>query len=286
MVFVISGLGGLPSRFGAECAGVEFYQPLSPVAHAIATDIRDVPRPIVYANFAGMGPLDPSGIQVAAGRPVRGQNADDVMVFRDELPIKAIESALRASNVLLLNKEARLWPKYVGVNTMTQPRYEYLRSHAAEHGFTLINRHFIRGNFSETVEVWMKPYASVTVTLKYASYDTWLDQTTSMSIAHPTVKHFEAFRLIVDVYVANPQLTEFAPPFSVRLLNEAGRESARTSVTQFGLNHLCFDFSGNAGVYSLVSEKTFSTPSDARQFFAQYESTALEKGSCKEETQP
>src|SRR5262245_20428839 len=107
-----------------------------------------------------------------------------------------------------------------------------------------------------------------------------------MSVAHPTVKHFEAFRLIVNVNVVNPQLTAFAPPFSVRLLDEAGRESACMSVTRFGLNRLCFDFSGNAGVYSMVAEKAFSTPSDSRQFFARYESTALEKGGCKEGTSP
>lgn len=269
----------LPQRLNAEFAGVARYQPLTPVARAIAADIRGMQDPVLYANFFGMGPLDIDGIALAAARPLGMQNADDLVAFTEGIPEDRMSAALGASNVLLLNEAAKLWPKYIGVNTLTKQRYDFLRVHAPEHGFTLVNRHFIEGDFKESIEVWIKPY--VNLTGKYAAYDKWLDRTTPLSILHPTIRRLENYRLDVDVTVRNPKSTGFSPPFEVRMLDGLDREVARTRIVQFGENRLCFDFSGVTGTYTLVSDKTFVAPPDPRALFAQYRASRLQRGSCR-----
>jgi len=243
--------------------------PANNAVQALSADmagaLRTVPRPVIYANFRGIGPLDTSGLEIRLGRVVRWPSADQVSYNPDMRYFTAGQSA---ANTAFIASGNFLWPTYIGVNRHTEEIARYFAEHAADLGWLPAQRFVFDDDPSRYVDVYLRPI--VTVHLKWEQYgDRWMDLDTPIDLKLPGTANIpNGYELRLSATFLQPDDKAFVPPFNATLTDSAGKSVASATAPRYGDNVLAFPVGGlRAGHYRVRFERAFSS-SDPRALVA------------------
>lgn len=241
--------------------------PVSVLSRDIAQTLREYPSPVVFANFGGVGALDIPGLELAAGRTLGAPQVDAV---RYDVPFAAYLQALADSNVALIANRNFFFTPYWGINQNTAAIAQEMRSHATEWGWLPVRQLLVNRDPGRSVDVYVRPWASVL--LKYTRWrDLWMDDRTPVVLQLPAGTHVPpGYSLQLHLAVPGVADPAFQPPWTVTLLDVAGRSVASTQVANAGESTVALPVDGLApGEYELRFDKTFSNPPDPRKLSAQ-----------------
>ena len=122
-------------------------------------------------------------------------------------------------------------------------------------------------------DIWYRP--SVNKHLEYESYgDLWISKVLPLEIGNGTLCASQPVtgRLNISLFFPNPNVAQYAPPFTVTLKNRDTKAVLiEKSVKEYGSANINFELNGiNCGNYEVAIDKQFSTDKDKRNLSAQY----------------
>lgn len=261
----------------ASFAGVKrslaLQKPVTELANGLVQTIAGIPRPVIFQNYAGIGPLDFQGLEVAARRRVSWEPIDNISY---STTLRAYVALLASANVAFIANKNFMWPTYVGVNQKTEKIAAAVIGRAPELGFTKSARVYYDSGKDQYIDVYLRP--TVKVNLKYASFDDqWLDQETTVVVSGANDTNVLA-RYVLDLDLMVPGVDDpaFALPLTAKLIAPDGRVAGTTVISQAGSRKVTYPMDGMPpGNYRLLFDKAFSTKADPRKLSAMFVAATL-----------
>ena len=271
-VLAVGTMGIAYSSFLAASLHMTVSAPIQALGSDLARALQPVAKPVIYANFRGIGPLDTSGLEIRLGRVVRWPSADQVSYNRD---MRFFMTGQRAANVAFIAGGNFLWPVYIGVNHHTGEIAGYFAQHAEELGWLRAQRLRFDNDPSRFVDVYVRP--TVTARLKWTEYgDTWMDVDTPVEVNLPKGDRIPPnYQLQLAAMFPATGDKAFVPPWKATLVDAGGITVATAQATTYGDNVLDFPVAGlAAGLYHLRFERGFKSP-DPRELVAMLKDMTL-----------
>jgi len=247
--------------------------PVAQLGRDMAQVIGNRARPVVFQNFAGVGPLDVLGLQVATGRRLGWPTLDAISY---DTPVESFLKALRESNVAFIANRNFVFPTYLGVNRHVEQISKAMAEHGAEWGWIHAAKLTYAADSTAYVDAYLRPAAHVRT--KYARYnDPWLDLDTPVVLEAPDSRAIpRGYALEVAVMIPQVRQPAFQPPWNAILEDSSGHPVAKAAVNAPGDAVLRFDAGGlQSGTYTLRFDKSFQSPGDPRRLVAQFRSAVL-----------
>lgn len=247
---------------------MKFSQPVAELVKGLSESITEIENPVVVQNYAGIGPLDYHGLEVASGKVLRYPVINNISY---ETGISDYLAVLMEANVVFIANKNYMWPSYLGINNKTEEIADFVNDNVSQLGLRKLTRLYYDSNPSQYIDVYTRPVLEVK--LKYMRFnDNWLDRETTFVIkTGKDEPALDGYRIELNVMVPAVVDKEFSLPFKAFLLDDKDKAVGVVNVDHAGDNKLVYALDGlKAGLYRLVFEKTFSPPNDARKLVAQY----------------
>ena len=127
--------------------------PVQELAESVCKGMAGVSQPSVFQNYAGIGPLDPHGLEIASPTVVGWVPVNSISY---NTPLSAYLEALDRANVALIANRNFLWPPYIGINRRTEELARYVGENASRMGFTRARRLMFDADPSRFIDVYTR----------------------------------------------------------------------------------------------------------------------------------
>ena len=128
--------------------------PVQELAESVCKGMAGVSQPSVFQNYAGIGPLDPHGLEIASPTVVGWVPVNSISY---NTPLSAYLEALDRANVALIANRNFLWPPYIGINRRTEELARYVGENASKMGLTRARRLVFDADPSRCIDVYTRP---------------------------------------------------------------------------------------------------------------------------------
>jgi hypothetical protein len=248
-------------------------RPTMELANGLAQSIAAVPKPAIFQNYYGIGPLDFQGLEIAANRIVGRPPVNNVSYNTD---LSAYLAALEAANVVFIANRNFMWPTFLGVNHKTEAIAREVSVRAEQLGLIRASRLHSDSDAANYIDVYLRP--TVTVKLKYLQFgDHWLDQDTAVVLRYgERAQALNGYVMELDMSVPGVDDPAFTLPLTVTLKAPEGKVVKTAVVERAGPNKVVFPLDGLLpGTYRILFDKAFSTKNDPRKLSALFGDATL-----------
>lgn len=261
-------------NFSHAVAGIQENKQISELANSLVENIATIEKPILFQNYAGVGPLDSHGLEVAGNLIIRYTSINNISY---NTKISDYLAALDATNVAFIANTNFMWPDYLGINHKTEELAKIVNSDFARLGYMKLDRLFYNANPSQYIDIYARP--SLRVALKYSRYDDyWLDLETPIVIDSANdAWPLDGYQIEMDVMVPEVDYADnFALPLTAKLVDKDNAVVGVYSIKQSGESKIRFSLNGyRGGAYKLIFDKSFTPANDARNLVVLFRDSSL-----------